>query len=501
MSVKKNLIANFAGSAWSALMGLAFIPLYIRYLGMESYGLIGIFALLQAWFALLDMGLTPTLSREMARFQAGVHSPQEIRDLVCSVERLFGGVAVIIIVGVSLAAPWLSVHWLRVEHLSIDTVRNTLMLIGVVIAMRWLGGLYRSAITGLQRQVWLNACTVVFSTLRGAGVITVLIWVSPTIEAFFIYQGILSALEAWVLATQVRRILPTPPMPARFRWEALLSVWRFAAGMSATAVLVIALTQLDKLLLSKILPLTEFGYYALASTVAGALYMLTGPVSNATYPRLVDLVSRGETQLLSEAYHRYSQMLTMVLVPCALVLSFFSEHLMLLWTHNEATTASVAPLVSLLVLGNMLNGLMHTPYNLQLAFGWTRLAVTLTAISIFFLIPALYFGVSTYGAVAAASIWVVYNILYLMASTLIMHRKLLPLEMWPWCIQDVLFPTLFATIAVFFVRLYSPLPDINHPLTSIFMMSLAGCGALLTMSITTKLGRDYLFTYLKEKVC
>jgi hypothetical protein len=52
-------------------MGLAFIPLYIKYHGIEAYGLIGLFALLQAWLGLLDMGMTPILGREMARFTGG----------------------------------------------------------------------------------------------------------------------------------------------------------------------------------------------------------------------------------------------------------------------------------------------------------------------------------------------------------------------------------------------------------------------------------------------
>ena len=43
MSLKKNFVANYFGQGWQALMGLAFVPVYIRYLGIESYGLIGIF--------------------------------------------------------------------------------------------------------------------------------------------------------------------------------------------------------------------------------------------------------------------------------------------------------------------------------------------------------------------------------------------------------------------------------------------------------------------------
>lgn len=55
MALKRNLIANYLGQAWRALMGLAFIPLYIHYLGIEAYGLIGLFATLQVCLGLLDM--------------------------------------------------------------------------------------------------------------------------------------------------------------------------------------------------------------------------------------------------------------------------------------------------------------------------------------------------------------------------------------------------------------------------------------------------------------
>jgi hypothetical protein len=61
-------------------MSLAFVPLYIKYLGIEAYGLIGIFVMLQAWLTLLDMG---ALGREMARFTGGGHDAS--RSGICYV--------------------------------------------------------------------------------------------------------------------------------------------------------------------------------------------------------------------------------------------------------------------------------------------------------------------------------------------------------------------------------------------------------------------------------
>lgn len=63
------------------LMGLVFVPLYIKFLGMEAYGLIGFFATLQALFSILDLGLGATLNRELARASAHLGEAQQTRFL------------------------------------------------------------------------------------------------------------------------------------------------------------------------------------------------------------------------------------------------------------------------------------------------------------------------------------------------------------------------------------------------------------------------------------
>jgi len=56
--IKKNIISNFAGTMWSAIMGLIFIPLYIKFMGLESWGIVGFFVCLQlvmkvpVWFVI-----------------------------------------------------------------------------------------------------------------------------------------------------------------------------------------------------------------------------------------------------------------------------------------------------------------------------------------------------------------------------------------------------------------------------------------------------------------
>jgi O-antigen/teichoic acid export membrane protein len=115
--LKKNIVANFTGSIWQTLMGLIFIPLYIKFMGIESWGLIGFFATLQVMFGLLDMGLSSTLNREMARLSALPHKEQEMRNLVRTLEVIYWGVAVIIGIVVVSFSPFITHQWIKAGQL------------------------------------------------------------------------------------------------------------------------------------------------------------------------------------------------------------------------------------------------------------------------------------------------------------------------------------------------------------------------------------------------
>ena len=491
-SVKRNIITNYFGSGWCALMGMAFIPLYIHYLGIEAYGVIGIFVLLQSWLFVLDLGITPTLSREMARFDAGAHTPQSICDLVRSLELIYLLIAVIIASVLTTGSSWLTTHWLQVESLSKIDVENALSLTGVFISLRWFVGLYRGALIGLQQHVWINGSNVFFATVRGLGVVGVLAWISPTILAFLVFQGAMAALEVLVLAFKTHRLLPSPPEPARFRWESLQQVWRFAAGMTANMVQILFLTQADKLLLSKLLPLTDFGYYVLATTLASGLYVAMGAITTVAYPQFAMLIARGETTILKEAYHNLSQILTLIIVPSALVLSFFSENILLLWTQNLSTAAVVAPLVSLLAIGNMINGMTQIPYYLQLASGWTRLNIVVNFLATIVLIPSVYFAIPVYGAIAAPIIWIILNIGFIVLSIPIMHNRLLPTEMWLWYKQDIVLPMLSALCGIGIVYFLAPTPTLEGPLVNVATLTAAAIVGLVATTLATPLGRKQI---------
>lgn len=454
--IKQNIIANFGGKAWQALMSLAFVPLYIKFMGIEAYGLVGVFASLQALFSLLDMGLSTTMNREMARLSVLSGRAGEMRDLVRTLETIYWGMAVAIgIAVIGLAAP-IAHHWVKVEKLSPSTVQQALMLVGGVLAFQWPVSLYSGGLMGLQKQMLLNSVESAVATLRGAGAVLVLWLISPTILAFFAWQIVLSLIRTCIMAAFLWRSLPEPGHRAHFQKGILKGIWRFAAGMTGISLSATILTQTDKIILSKILSLEMFGYYSLATLVASTLYRFIGPVYSAIFPRFSQLVSLNDKDALKALYHKACQFMSVMILPAATVVCLFSPEILLLWTGNPSIVSNTHKIVSILIIGTALNGLMNLPYGLQLAHAWTKLTLYTNIIASVVLVPMIYFLAVHYGIVGAASAWVILNTGYVLICIQIMHSRLLKGEQWRWYFNDVGVPLLPALITAIFWRLLIP---------------------------------------------
>jgi len=478
--IKRNLIANYLGQAWTAIIGLAFIPLYIKILGIESYGLIGLFGVLQVWLGLLDVGMTPTLSREMARFSSGIHSPKFIRDLLRSIEIIALVIAVTIIFFIALSADLITTAWLRAEELPAPVVSQALLIMGVVIGLRFLESIYRSSVSGMQLQVVLNIVSAFLSTVRALGAVGVLMWFSASLNAFFIWQGLATLLSLIVMAFITYRNLPKASRSGEFSMGAIRSIWRFAGGMVGITFLGLLLTSVDKVILSKLLTLSEYGYYTLASVVAGALYMLIGPITNAFYPQLCQLNALGNDKGFATTYHKGAQLISVVVGSAAIVMILNAEIFLNLWTQNSELSSKTAPLLSLLTTGNLLNALMWMPYQAQLAHGWTKLGMIINAIAVTVSLPAIFLATSSHGAIGAAVIWIALNACYCIIGIHFMYRKILKNEKWRWYRQDIFYPILAAFTVAFFIKYFlpSPIGNLNQLFTLAFSFTMTLIAAI-----------------------
>jgi O-antigen/teichoic acid export membrane protein len=439
-----NVVANLSGKLWSAAMSFVFVPFVIKYLGIEAYGLIGFYVSLTILCSALDLGLSTTLNRELARLTAQSGWRPAARSLVRTLEYLYWGAGLLVGGTVIVSAPWLARSWINARGLNVDTVREAIVLQGVVLALRWPVPLYSGGLMGLQKQVLVNVLNAAFATAQGAGAVLVLIWISPTIQAFFWCHLLIAAVQSVVFSRCLWRAIRLPDHRPRFSGEWLALTWRFAAGMSGITVGAIVLAQVDKVILSRLLPLTSFGYYTLASLIASGLSFAAMAVYAAVFPVFSRLVANDDGELLKTTYHRVCQILSLMLFPPGIAVAFFARELLGWYVPGAGVAANTAGILSVIVFGQMLSSVLVLPLALQLSYGWTRLAVYKHLLGVAFFVPALLLLVPRYGSVGAAAAWVGLNVAFIICEIPLMHRRVLRHELARWYLVDVGLPFVIA---------------------------------------------------------
>lgn len=436
-----HLAINMVGKGWTSLVSLALVPLYLHYLGIESFGLIGFFVTLQAASLLLDLGLSTTINREMARRSVECSDGSQRQDLLRTLELVNWGIAAFLAVTIWFLAPIIAHHWISPGALDRQAVTKAVQMMGLALALKWPANLYNGALMGLQRQVSMNVLLMLVASVTGGGAVLTLILVAPTAEAFFTWQFIANGLAtlatgAWTWHC-TRGDGTTSP---RFRTGILVDTWKFAAGVSGVTVLGILLAQMDKLVLSAVLSLQDFGYYSLATMVATGLAILASPVFTAVFPAFSALVAQRDDGALSEIYHRAAQTLAALVFPPMVMIAWFSRDLLRAWTGNDVIATATGPVLSLLILGSGINALMTVPWALQLAHGYLRLGLIFNLVAIVFLLPLVLVGAFEYGVTGAAAGWLILNSGYVVVGIPLIHHKLLRGHLWRWYYSDHFVP-------------------------------------------------------------
>jgi O-antigen/teichoic acid export membrane protein len=449
-----NFAANLVGRAWIGALNLLMVPIYIQYLGIESYGLVGFYATLQAAFGILDLGLSATLNQQLARYSAQPGRNQEMRDFAKTLQTLYLGISAVIGLSVFLSAPLIAAHWLT-SSIEPTVLQRALTLMGITIAFQWLLGFFNSGILGLQYQIPANLLAAAIATVRAFGVVPILV-ISADIVTFFAWQAAATAIGAGVTAKIFWKCLSGADRP-QFRLPLLLTVKQYVTGMSITALLGLGLSQIDRLTVSAVMPLREFAVYSLAALLASSIQYLSTPVSIALLPKLANYLEGGAEQSFSLLFDRACQLLVVLVSPTCGLLAIFAPEVLFVWTGNRQLAAEAWLSTSLLVFGAGLNAFGGQFYLLQLAHGKSLYCAYINFGAFLVILPLMYLVVSMYGVMGAALMMLLVNAYYLVAHFTISKRWIVGRRAhWVW--RVFVLPTVSALVVLGSARMWFPIP-------------------------------------------
>ena len=485
MSLKRNILASYISQIYVTLIGIVMVPLYVKHMGVEAYGLIGFYAMLQAWFMLLDMGLTPTMARETARYKGGAIDAISLRRLLRVLEGIFISVALLGAIAIIAGAGSIASKWLKVQHLPLEEVQRAIMMMAIIIALRWICGLYRGVVNGFERMVWLSGYNISMATFRFVLVVPFLIYVGHSPTVFFSYQLAIALIEVTLLVTQTYRLLPRVAADQRtpWEWEPLRRVLKFSLSISLAVMMYLLGTQADKMVLSNLLTLTDYAYFTLAVLVASSVVIISSPISGALVPRLTKLNAEGNEVELIRLYRNSTQVVGVIAIPVMLVLVFFTEQVLWIWTGNAEIVSKAKPILVLYALANGIQIMGASTYYLQSAKGDLKLHMIGTGLYSILLIPAVIWGTLNYGAIGAGYACMALNAAYFIFWVPKIHGRFVKNLHAQWLLHDVMGIFMFSMIAAFVMKMFMVWPTTRLDMSiAIAMIGLLLCGVAATSS-------------------
>lgn len=444
----QNVFWNFIGGVWLALLIILSTPWYISKLGLELYGVLSIWLVFQAMMSFFDFGLGATIIREFAGAKSDSEGNHYKQSLLKTVEIFYWSIAAIIFAFLIIFAVFFSSHWFTFHISKNINIMYIMLLMSCTLFFQFPNVLYLNGLIGLQNHKLMNILQISGNTLR-YGLGSLILFFHNDLIWFFSVQIIVAILQTFIARFFLRRSINcTIIYRPVFNFDLLRNSARFSSGMALTSIAAVLISNIDRIAISKILPVSELGKYAIAFTATGLLQLGIQPFYRAFFPRYSELFSFGNQEKLKKEYFFSNKMIAIIIISLGVICLFFAEDIFLSWMNIKDVI--IIKVFRLLILGIVCSGLGWLPAAMQQAQGWTSLHVKMIFGSILIGLPIMILAIHFFGIIGGTVVWLIHGISDITLGLWLMHRRIFKGELIKWY-RTVLVPPILITVPIAYV--------------------------------------------------
>jgi O-antigen/teichoic acid export membrane protein len=402
----KNLIYNVVGQGLVLVLSLVAVRFIFRRLGDDVFGIIFFNLVLTGVLtSALELGVSGTIVREISSHWES--EPAYIRSLIRTASTLYWGGGLLLVAVIWVTAPILVAHWVNLTTLDPGTATNMLRILSGTALVVLPKGLYASLFRGRQMMVLNNGIDVAAAVVQQGGVLLVLLgggrayWVAAWISA----SALLSAM-AYVIAAA--RLFGWRPLAPSFSMDVVRRNLGFTGQMMAISLMSIVHVQAAQVIVSKLLPIAEFGFYSLASSTVNRATFVTGAAAQAAFPSFSSLHASGDRPGLMQQYRKLHDLVCYGTLPlfagiCFVALPVFT------YVINASVAQRLLLPTAFLALGSWMSATLNMPHMLALAMGRPDIAVRTTSLALIVVLPVTVLLILRFGLPGAGFSWVFYH--------------------------------------------------------------------------------------------
>ena len=397
MSVARHTSYNIVGSLIPLAVNVVTVPLYLRQIGLERYGVLAICWVLVGYFGLFEMGLGPATAQRIAPMeeeQAERRSATVWGALLLSLLLGMTGAAVLRI----FAEPILTgIRGMRAGLAGELTA--ALLWLAALIPLGTTYGVLSGALQGRQQFLLLNLVSSASNALMSIAPLAIAYAAGPQLTYLIPALVAAKAAAVAILFAVCWRAVPLagPQWPSR---QLLMSLASFGGWVTGAAILTPLLTSAEKFAIGWMVGAAAVSFYIVPFNLVSRVLLLPSSLASALFPRFAVMaeMERGEAERKALLW------LVAVLGPAIVALIAVLQPFFRLWL-GAGIAARSAPIGTVLLAGLWFNCCSYVPHARLQGSGRPDLVTKISLAQIVPYFVLLFEAIRLGGAMGAAIIW------------------------------------------------------------------------------------------------
>lgn len=399
MSIARHTSYNLIGSIVPLAVSLVTVPLYLKVIGLDSYGVLVLCWALLGYMGFLELGLGPAVAQRMAALrktgEAG-HAGIFWTGLWASLA--MGALAGVLVYALA-DAYFASLNDPPAGLLG--EIEDARIWLAATIPLVLLGSVLAGAMQGHERFLASNLVSSASTILMS--ILPLLVAYAISTELWGLIAASLAA-RGFMLLVQFGICLRTMPLAGSLRPErgALKSLMIFGGWITADGVIGQALITLDRFVIGSLLGAAAVSIYAVPHNLVQNIQLIPAALAKVLFPRFAATEAEHGDRLEIEGIAALACVMTPVCVALMAVVGPF----LILWLGREMALQS-APVAYFIAFAMCLNSLARVPFSRMMGDGRPDLITKIHLAELPFYLVLMFLGISYFGVIGAAIAWCV----------------------------------------------------------------------------------------------
>lgn len=418
--LQKNIIFNMIGQVTVSVLGFLSFKYIYSLLGDDALGLIYFSLMLStALTSALDMGLSRTIIREVSAHHGC--SPHYVKKLTQTFSLFYSLAYGLMAFFFVLFLPTIVDSWIKLSIMNKELASKVLYIIGVTSLLMIPKAFFSSICIGMQRMDINNSIEIFITALQQLGMVLLLIEGSDVIVVAY-WLASTNIFRIILYAVIVSRLLSIKHLLPRFSAEVLTRVKVYTTKMMWISLLLVVHKQLDKVLISKFLPIGILGVYSFTYTSISKTTLITGSVAQAVFPVFSELEAKKEHKKLINNYFTLQNLIVFGTVPIFALATFFTIPLFTFLLDAQKAKMLQLPIL-LLVISFYLNATLRILSTYVSATGRPEYIIKSNVLALFCVTPLTVLLIGKLGILGATISWIAYYIIGALYLVPLVYRR------------------------------------------------------------------------------